>query len=198
MLLDRLLARRPEQEGYRVEVEARFSVDAEALHALAVHGLQFGAPVHQDDQSYAPKQWSYGDDRIGVPFARLRTQAGRHLFTVKRPITDVRTCVESESEVSDREAMHEALELMGFKPTVRIVKTRRTAARGELTFCFDELEGVGTFVEIEAIADAGEDLNEVRDRLERLVDCYGVTAQRCLLSYDTLVYQAGGRKPSSA
>lgn len=187
-----------EQRGHRIEVEARFSVGQGAFRALTSHGICFGTPLHQDDQAYAPHGWSYGDDRIGVPFARLRTELGRHLFTVKRPITDVRTCVESECEVNDRQAMHKALELMGFAPTVRIVKIRRIARVGPLTFCFDELEGVGTFVEIEAMANAEEDLDYVRARLEGALDEMGVLAERCLLSYDTLVYEAASQLTDAA
>lgn len=173
-----------------VEVEARFSVSGDVLARLQAHGLIFSDPVIQDDQAYAPAHWSWGDDRIGVPFARLRTQLGRHLFTVKRPITDVRTCIERECEVTDRAAMHDALELMGFTPTVQIVKTRRTAERDNLSFCFDEVERVGTFVEIEALASEADDLDAIRERVERLLESMGVPAERCTSSYDTLVYEA--------
>jgi adenylate cyclase class 2 len=174
-----------------VEVEARFIVDEDALPRLEAHGLIFSDPVVQDDQAYAPAGWAWGDDRIGVPFARLRTQLGRHLFTVKRPITDVRTCLERECEVTDRAAMHDALELMGFAPTVRIVKSRRTARAGDVSFYFDELETVGTFVEIEVLANRDDDLTAVREQLEDMLNSMGVPAERCTLSYDTLVYESG-------
>jgi adenylate cyclase class 2 len=198
MVLPGLFGSRPEQRDCGVEVEARFSVAPQALQLLEAHGLRFSEAVVQDDQAYAPAHWRWGDDRIGVPFARLRTQIGRHLFTVKRPITDVRTCVERECEVADREAMHDALNLMGFAPTVRIVKSRRTAKGDYLSFCFDELEGVGTFVEIEALACEDEDLDAIRQQLEGLLDQLGVPAERCMLSYDTLVYEASARMPTAA
>lgn len=181
-----------------VEVEARFSVASSALDELEERGLMFGEPVVQDDQAYAPAHWQWGDDRIGVPFARLRTQLGRHLFTVKRPITDVRTCVERECEVSDRSAMHEALQMMGFSPTVRILKSRRTARWEDLSFCFDQLDRVGTFIEIEALAYEGEDIDAVRLRIERLLEQMGVRGERCTLSYDTLVYEATGAASSNS
>jgi adenylate cyclase, class 2 len=69
------------------EVEVKFRVHdpAALLSALSSRGIELGPPVHQDDQAYAPDGWSYGEDRRGVPFARLRTVDGEHLFTVKRP-----------------------------------------------------------------------------------------------------------------
>ena len=190
MIWRALTVRQPRRRDCVVEVEARFSVGPDALRLLEAHGLRFSDPVVQDDQAYAPTHWTWGDDRIGVPFARLRTQLGKHVFTVKRPITDVRTCVERECEVTDRAAMHDALELMGFAPTVRILKSRRIARADELSFCFDELDGVGTFVEIEALVRDNDDLEAVRERLEGLLERIGVPAQRCTLSYDTLVYES--------
>ena len=67
------------------EVEVKYRIrDAEALlAALKRRGIELGVPVRQDDQAYAPDGWVYGDARCGVPFARLRTVGGRHVFTVK-------------------------------------------------------------------------------------------------------------------
>ncbi len=198
MIRPALIERDHRPGGRMAEVEARFSVNEDALARLEAWGLVFSEPVVQDDQAYAPAHWNWGDDRIGVPFARLRTQLGRHLFTVKRPITDVRTCVERECEVTSRSAMHDALELMGFTPTVRIVKSRRTARRDDVSFCFDELQSVGTFVEIEALAREDDDLDAIRQQIESLLDGMGVCAERCTLSYDTLVYEAARQATSAS
>ena len=43
--------------------------------------------------------------KLGLPFARLRTQNGRHLFTLKRPIDNEMACLEFETEVADPEAI---------------------------------------------------------------------------------------------
>ncbi|MFJ2032119.1 hypothetical protein [Streptosporangium sp. NPDC087985] len=63
-------------------------------------------------------------------FARLRTQQGRHLFTVKKPVDNSMACLEYETAIDDREQMHHAITVMGIHSTVRIVKTRRTATLG--------------------------------------------------------------------
>lgn len=54
---------------------------------------------------------------VGVR-ARLRTEAGRHLFTVKVPGDNELSCEEHETEVADRDQMHAAVEAKGFTPTV--------------------------------------------------------------------------------
>ena len=176
-----------------VEVEARFRLgSAFATSALDAFGVRFSEPIRQDDQAYAPIGWEYGDNRIDVAFARLRTQEDEHLFTVKRPITDVRTCIEHECHVSDRGAMHHAILLMGYRPTVRIVKTRRCAMLDERTaMCIDEVEGVGAFIELEALTGPGDDHDKVRAKLEQLVFALGIDAERCVDTYDTLVHAAG-------
>ena len=111
-------------------------------------GIELGAPVRQDDQAYAPDGWVYGDARCGVPFARLRTVGGRHVFTVKRPAENVLSCEEHETVVADRDQMHHAIVAMGFWPTVRIVKTRCTATVGDLVLCVDELDGLGAVSQV--------------------------------------------------
>jgi adenylate cyclase, class 2 len=92
-----------------VEVKYRVPDPAHLEAALQRQGLVLSPPVEQDDQAYAERGWSYGMSKIGVVFARLRTQAGRHLFTVKKPVDNALSCLEYECEVSDRTQMHQAI-----------------------------------------------------------------------------------------
>ncbi|GLZ15862.1 hypothetical protein Acsp04_60970 [Actinomadura sp. NBRC 104425] len=179
------------------EIEVKYRViEGTALEAaLAGRGVVLSAPVRQDDQAYAPRGWSYGDSKIGVPFARLRTQEGRcgHLFTVKRPVANEQACVEHETMVQDRAQMHEALVAMGFRPTVRIVKTRRTARMdtrelGEVAVCVDEVEHLGLFLELEALVRGGSAEGAQR-ALDRVARSLGVGLERVSDTYDSLVRQ---------
>jgi adenylate cyclase class 2 len=72
------------------EIEVKFRLaDPEALIAsLSACGIEFGTPVRQDDQAYAPQGWRFGDSKLGVSFVRLRTVGGRHLFALKQPVTN--------------------------------------------------------------------------------------------------------------
>lgn len=175
-----------------IEIEARLRLDhgPSALAALDALGLVLDEGVMQDDQAYAPVGWGYGECRLGITFARLRTAGGQHWFTVKRPITDVRTCIEHQCRVSDREAMHNAILLMGFRPTVRIVKTRRSGRIGELKVCLDDVHGLGLFLEMEALARPGDDLTEVRQSLDALIETLEVPAERCFDTYDALIHDS--------
>lgn len=182
----------PFTEAWVREVEVKYRVaDAEGLvAALAARGIGLGPPVDQDDQAYAPAGWAYGDTRTGVPFARLRTVGGRHLFTLKRPVENVFACEEYESEIGDRGQMHEAILAMGFRATVRIVKVRRSAMVGDLVVCVDELPGVGVFLEVERLVADDVPGEVVQYELARFVASLGIEAEQADQTYDTIVRAA--------
>jgi adenylate cyclase, class 2 len=136
------------------EIEVKYRVnDLEALQAaLKARGIELSDPVYQDDQAYAPATWQFGDSKLGVSFLRLRTTGGRHYFTLKQPLSNAQACIEHETAVTDRQARHHAALHMGYRPTVRIAKTRRTATIDGTCLCIDDLEGVGAFIEAERLA----------------------------------------------
>lgn len=181
------------------EVEVKFKLDHEDLQDLVTRlkqaGLKLGPATHQDDQAFAPTGWDYGQDRVGVPFARLRTDEthndGACLFTIKRPVDNTMACLEAETVVDDRDAMARSLELMGWRPTVRIVKTRRSAEAADgLTVCLDVVDHAGVFLEVEKLAGPDVEGLQLQAELERWVRGLGIEATRCEDTYDTLVRSA--------
>ena len=166
-------------------------LDVEALaQALAARGVGLSPAVRQDDQAYAPVGWEYSQPKVNVPFARLRTQDGRHLFTVKKPLDNEMACLEHESEIVDREQMHAALISMGFYPTVRIVKVRRTGVAHGLSLCLDEVEQAGVFLEVEQLVPYGESGEAAQRRLDGFGRSLGVRLQRITDTYDSLIRAA--------
>jgi adenylate cyclase class 2 len=174
------------------EVEVKYRVlDLERLEsALPQHGVFLSRPGEQDDQAYAEGDWDYGMSTIGVAFARLRTQGGRHFFTVKKPVDNELSCLEYECEVSDRDQMHHAVVAMGFTPTVRIVKKRRVAQRGDVSLCLDDVHHAGIFLELERLIDPGQPGADVQAELDRLARSFEVPLERTAQTYDSLVRAA--------
>ena len=125
-----------------------------------------------------------------MPFARLRTVDGQHLFTLKRPAENVLSCEEHETAVADRDQMNQAIMAMGFRPTVRILKVRRTATVGDLVLCVDELDGIGVFVEVERLVPDEVSGEAVQAELARFVASLGIEAERSAQTYDSLVRAA--------
>jgi adenylate cyclase, class 2 len=172
------------------EIEVKYRVeDLEALLiALKSRGIELSEPVFQDDQAYAPTGWQFGDSKLGVSFLRLRTVAGRHYFTLKQPADDAQACLEYETQIADRQAMHHAAMHMGYRPTVRIAKTRRVTTLGDCSLCVDEVEGVGEFLELERMAPDDADTQVVQAELAALVSSLGIAATRTNQTYDSLVH----------
>jgi adenylate cyclase class 2 len=173
-----------------IEVKYRVTDPAGLVAVLQARGIVLGEPLLQDDQAYAPNGWSYGDSKLGVSFVRLRTVDSRHTFTVKRPAENALSCDEYETAVTDYEQMHAAILAMGFYPTVRIVKARRTAALGDLSLCLDAVQGLGTFLELERMVPPGVSGEVVQAELAAFVEALGVGAVRTEETYDSLVRAA--------
>jgi len=175
---------------YEVEAKYRVRDGAALVGALDRHGIQLSPSIRQDDQAYAPAGWRFGMPKIGVPFARLRTQHDQHLFTVKRPVSNELACVEHETAVADRGQMHGALLAMGFAPTVRIVKSRRTGRWGAVSLCLDTVDGVGVFLELERLLNPDGAGDLAQSELNRMARLLGVDGQRVIETYDSLVHAA--------
>jgi adenylate cyclase class 2 len=174
------------------EVEVKYRVlDLRALErALVARGIVLSPAVRQDDQAFAEAGWCYGQSKVGVAFARLRTEGDRHVFTLKKPVDNEMSCLEHETEIADRRQMHRALEAMGFYPTVRIVKTRRTAAVEGVSLCVDEVEHAGLFMEIEKVVAAGDSGAATQEDLDRFALSFGIELARTTDTYDSLVRAA--------
>ena len=124
--------------------------------------------------------------KIGVTFARLRAQDSRVLFTVKVPRANELDCIEHETVVDDRAAMHEVLLLMGFVPTVRIVKVRRLGTWDGMQVCLDTVDGLGTFVEMERMVAESESA-DVQAAMDRRARELAVPLRRVTQTYDSLL-----------
>jgi adenylate cyclase class 2 len=102
-VLDRVDPRRGQSRPREIEVKYRVFDSPRLEAALHVRGCELSEPTHQDDQAYAERQWQFGMSKADMAFARLRTEQGRHLFTVKRPTINEMACIEAETEVADRD-----------------------------------------------------------------------------------------------
>jgi adenylate cyclase class 2 len=80
---------------------------------------------------------------------------------------------------------------MGYRPTVRIAKTRRMATTLEgCSLCIDEVDGVGEFLEVERLASDHADAQAIQADLAAFVRSLGIAATRTDQTYDSLVHAA--------
>jgi adenylate cyclase class 2 len=171
----------------KYEVEQKHRVeDAAALRdRLAARGAILGQPIVQSDEYFAhpARDFAATDEAL-----RIRTVGDASVVTYKGPKLDATTKTRRELElplaVSHAE-FAELLTVLGFRPVLTVRKTRRPfelAHRGQSVHgTWDEIEGVGTFVELELTADDNPDDVRLEDvRLEASARL--AAAKQCIAS----------------
>ncbi len=148
-----------------IEVEQKFPVaDLEAMVArLTTLGATLGPLRVEEDRYYRhpARDFARTDEAL-----RLRRIGAARWITYKGPKLDATTKTRREIELplpaesAGRETWEDLLEALGFTPVAVVRKTRRKASlflSGRLIeVSLDEVDQVGTFVELEAVTDAGQ------------------------------------------
>jgi adenylate cyclase, class 2 len=83
--------------------------------------------------------------------------------------------------------MHLAILAMGFQATVRIVKRRRTIRIGDACLCLDDVDGLGSFLELKRIVPADTSATAVQVEMAALRLAWCVEATCTEETYDLLV-----------
>src|SRR5262249_47823119 len=127
--------------------------------ALLARGAGRGETVEQCDRYFNHPNRDFGATDEAF---RVRSSGERHLITYKGPLLDSRTKTRREIEIAldgndAGERGAELLQLLGCR-RVRAVRKRRTKypfvwQGRDFEVAVDEVEGLGTFVEIETLAD---------------------------------------------
>jgi adenylate cyclase class 2 len=157
---------------YEIEQKFRCNELHRVREQLIALGAELGETVEQSDCYYKHpvRDFAATDEAF-----RLRRVGGRNFMTYKGPKIDATTKSRREEEVrlADGDAAHRSCEAilhqLGFTPVATVAKRRETL---ELEFdgvaieaALDEVEGVGSFVELEASVD-GDDAS-IRDAAKR-------------------------------
>lgn len=133
-------------------------------------------PFMQSDTIY-----SYGgDDSImkkvtpGCIVIRIRREFGVAKFTLKQQLSHRLDKTEYETKIDDPDAFHEALLVMGYKPVVIVKKMRRKGMFGKDEICFDAVNKLGYFFEIERLSKDSADVISVTNDLYRKIESLGL------------------------
>lgn len=157
------------------EIEIKCKVDNPELIAesLAKQGLNLDEPIKQHDVVYA---WpGVADNAPDSVWLRIRIENDtKVLFNLKKQHTGGLDSIEHETEVSDAIELEEIIKNMGYELYSDLTKVRRKAKHGDIEVCFDEVAGLGTFVEAEKIAHVDSDHDEVVAELWALFERLGL------------------------
>jgi adenylate cyclase, class 2 len=163
-----------------VEVEQKFRVeDTSPLRAtLERWNARACGKVTQRDAYYNHPARDFG---VTDEALRLRTVDGNTVITYKGPKQpgEVKTRREIELPLTRVEEWDDLLESLGFRQTAVVVKQRESWQllhdTAQVVICFDQVERLGQFVEIEVVADPA-DVAEAQQTILDLAQVLGLVA----------------------
>ena len=181
-----------------IEVKAR----AEDLKLIGRNlekiGCVLSKPLTQRDIIFVVANYgNFTEFQPGKNILRIRESGGKFLLTLKQPQSNELDCIEHETEIADPDEMKRVLLLMGYQEIVRVNKTRIKTNHNGWEICLDELEGLGSFIEVEKIAEE-ENAEAIQNELFGFLKTLGIKKEnRITHGYDTMVYLKYGRsKPN--
>jgi adenylate cyclase class 2 len=172
-----------------IEVKAKLKNKEKVLNSLETLGAVLSLPIAQDGTEYAKTGNTLSEYLSNDHFVRIRTENGVHKMTVKKPSKDFALAkLEFESKIENREEIEKALMIMGYNPVLRIKKIRQKAKYKEYEICIDEVEELGSFIEIEKMSD--EDEGTVIAELQTLLFSLGIEKEdEVKKGYDILIFE---------
>ncbi len=177
-----------------IEVKAYLRDKGKVMEKLSSLGCVLSQPVRQIDTVYTNIPAETVDEYFrNDHFLRIREQNdGRFIFTVKKPLSrEVQTKLEHETEVKDAVELEQAILLMGYKVANKVIKVRRTAHLKDFEICIDEVEELGTFIEVERMSDG--DVDAVRNELNEFLALLGVSSgDQVHKGYDIMMIEKQG------
>lgn len=180
-----------------IEVKVKTKDNDEVIRQLEAAGCIFADAIHQDDVTYASTKESMDAFMRSKVFVRIRQiMGGDTIFTVKfddqRHVLGM-AAIEHEVKVSSAEELEQMLLLMGFKKIVRVQKMRRKTTYKEYEICVDDVEELGSYMEIEKLADKDADPRAVHEELVGVLETLGIDlGGRVSKGYDMLMLEKEG------
>jgi adenylate cyclase class 2 len=170
-----------------IEIEVKVEADLGAVEKrLIEEGANFAKEERQIDTYYnAPhRDFAQTDEAL-----RLRSVGRKNMLTYKGPRLD--TISKSRKEITlsvAREPTEELLRCLGFSKFGQVTKLRRNYKLGDLLISLDDVKNLGTFMEIEALAEE-RDFEFHEKRLIELLEKLGFSQGEIIRqSYLELIY----------
>jgi len=173
-----------------IEVKAHLKDREAIVKALTDFGCVLSEPIRQIDTVYSKTSETTADyNSANEHFLRIRkTSDGKVLFTVKEKMKQHMASKEFETEVKDGDALEQAILLMGYSVANGLDKTRTTAHYKDYEICLDDVQELGSFIEVEKFSD--EDPSKVTEELFQFLTTLGVAREdQVFKKYDTLIME---------
>jgi homotetrameric cytidine deaminase len=172
------------QPRRNVELKARDPDPERTLRAALAHGASDEGVLHQRDVYFSAR-----DGRLKLRVA----DAGAELVGYRRAdAAAARLSAYHLADVPDPEATIAALDAtLGI--TVEVVKRRRLLLWRDVRIHLDDVDGLGAWLELEAVAPPESDLSEEHAKVAELRRVLGITDERIVAEgYAAMLLGAGG------
>lgn len=177
-----------------IEVKARLKDKDAIMKKLATLGCEFSPVKTQDDMVWVEKTGTLNEFLSNKVFLRIRIQNGEKvIMTAKKPkaLSGDGALVKREHEVvvHSAEEARGILDMLGLKEAVRVVKKRQTCGYKEFEICVDEIENLGSFIEMEKIAEQ-EDAEAIQKEMFDFLGTLGILPEdQVKKGYDILMLE---------
>lgn len=174
-----------------IEIKATISSVQSIIDILTAQGVAVSEPVTQHDRVYG-ERGSDGAEENTSPWLRIRTEtkqgATKHIFTLKRSVTNQMDSIEHETEIADDSELERIISHLSFELYSDLTKTRQKAHIGDIEICLDTVEGLGTFIEAEKLTTEDANYEAAVEELWAVFTSLGVTSRDAVTDgYDVLM-----------
>lgn len=178
-----------------MEVESRIKLDEgereRLIGELAARQVALSAPVPQRDVYFKERGFR---DRVhgpGSAIVRVRYTPSETTLNMKRLTSRDGVWEEFETVIQDGEVAERIMAAMGAEPAVTVRKTRRSGRLGEIEIQLDDVEGLGTYLEVALQVD--EENGQAREAIDRLLRELNIPAERVeLRGYPVILLERDG------
>lgn len=173
-----------------IEVKAKVKDFKSIKTQLEKLGCSFGEPVVQHDEIFLRKGIAFSEHKLGDPVLRIRQAKDKVFFTLKKSQSFELDKIEKEVIVNDADEMRELIDHIDFHKVMEVHKTRVKTHYKDMEICLDEIDGLGSFIELEKITD--QDATIVQKDLFDFLSTLGIAEKdQVTKGYDVLLYEKG-------
>lgn len=154
----------PSQE---IEVEWRVQPTPEIWAAMLAEATATEGVLCSRDRVVDIVFGRYGFDSLARDGFVIRLRGPAPLYLQMKERLEDEVWRETSFPVQDRDATDHFLKRLGFRPYLHIDRERHSVRSHLYNICFDRVEGLGTFIEVELVG-ASEEHDDLHSLVERL------------------------------
>jgi adenylate cyclase class 2 len=170
-----------------IEVKAKVKDFKKILIELNKLSCKLSEPIDQEDSIYLPDGVNFTEIGMDTNVLRIRKQNDKSLLTLKRNGSGPLVKIEKETVIENSNQMEEILEYLGYYQVMKVKKQRIKCNYNGMEICLDNVEGLGTYIELEKIT--SDEPLKVQEDLLSVLESLGVDINdRVFYGYDILIY----------